>query len=606
MLERSTLHVLAALAEIGLPEALNVPVATFDPILRPLLRKSVKHAIAEATNRADSMPVEHVLRLAFVLRHADCPTQLHANDERAVLQAYRKLSAPFTGIPADQALRPGPGAYRTSADPHADHVSIGPTRKARLFWPITSPLVALTLAGAMGVAAWYAAPYFVPTPEERFRKTALGKTLDEPLTDYVSQVGHHNGVEAKARLLTPEVEREIGSRAFTALEKAVDLVPETTVSFDPSVDSASGPLFASLNALNGELYEAHEPALVLGYVQGGAPQRAVWLTSYFVERRDELTIDGVPMRTAWGRRIDALNLVDDALYKAYAEDWTVLSVDRVEEELVKLLLAPMANGAPLGPREYDVADKSPKAELARVIGPLLAQEMEAKAHVTSDDATRALRALLARNAAAFDLGRKGYSLEATSRLQLPPWLVRRLLRAKAEHPGEGALLDEVLRTNDRMAVYRQSIAPAVHELAFLEEEEFTGRLYYEQHLGDAELPRLGEAGATKKMRAVASAELALLTRPQSCPRLALWRVASMAYDPLSSGDFAIGVVLAKALYDELGIPVPEAAAGADEAYARILEHVMGMPENDVRAAALRAYVKLFDAPPPALTRTRLS
>ena len=612
MMERATLQVLAELAEIGLPEAVDVHVAAFDPLLRPVLRRCVRRAIAEAVatapDKADSGANEHLLYLAFVLRHPGCPRQLHASDELAVLDAYRTLSAPFTGIPADQARRPRPGIYRANADPNPEPAPTVPRRTTRRFWPLTSPVVTLLLATVIGVVFRYAAPYFVPSAEERFRRTAFGRSLDEPLTDYISEVGHGKDGEARARLLVPEVERQIGSEAFTNLARAVDLVPQAVLSTSSSTDSAAAPLFDELNALNAQLSERKVPALLLGYAQGGALSRAVWITSYFVERRTELTLNGQSLRTAWGRRLDGLNLVDDALYKLEAEDWVVLSLERVEEDLVQMLLGSMASGAPLGPREYHPTDTSTRAAQARILGPLLAEEMEARAQITPEAAERAYRALAARNGAALDLRGKGYALEATSRLQLPPWLVRRMLRTKATRPADAPLIEELLRTNERMSVYRQSIAPAVDELALLEEEEFAGRLFYEKNLADAEVPRALAIGLTKGMRAVASAELALLTRAQSCPRLALWRVASMAYQPLSAGDYAVGALLVHALFRRLPIPgTPRAGTldPDDDALAAALEAVMRMPPERLRDAADQAYAELFGRPPPVLTRKAL-
>jgi hypothetical protein len=599
MMERATLQVLAELAEIGLAEAVDVHVAAYDPIVRPLLRRRVRLAIAEAAQRTETGGSEHPLYLAFVLRHPDCPSPIDVNDERAVLAAYRKLSAPYTGIPIDQALRPRPGAYRASANPHGEPGPTAPRARSRRFWPITSPLVVALLATIVGAASWYAAPYLVPSAEDRFRKTAFGASLDEPLTDYVSEVGHGKEIDAlpfKEELLAPAVEREIGAGAFTALGRAVDLLPQASASPIPSTDAAAAPLFDALNALNSELLEHGVPALLLGYAQGGAEARAVWITSYFVERRTELRFDGLPFRTAWGRRIDGLNLVDDVLYKADAEDWVVLSLERVEEELVKTLLGAMANGAPLGPTEYHPTDTSSRAQQARALGPLLAEEMAARAHVNPAEAERAFRAIKSRNDATLDLRTRGYSIEPSYALQLPPWLVRRVTRTRATRPADAPLIEDLLRMNTRMAIYRQSIAPAVDELASLEEEEFAGRLSYER-LEDADASRPWAAGMTKAMRAVASSRLALLARPQGCPRLALWRVASLVYQPLSSADYEVGSALVRSLLEQLALPSDGSGAA--------LDRMMRMPPERVRDAAQRAYRELFGRVPPVLTRKPL-
>jgi hypothetical protein len=600
MLERATLQVLAEVAEIGLAEAVDVPMAAYDPILRPVLRRNVRRALA-AAGHVEPRAGEHRLYLAFVLRHPSCPAGLDPSNERAVLEAYRTLSEPFTGIPAHQALRPRPGAYRASADPHGASPAALKVPKRRR-WIITPSLVAVLLSTVAGLGLWYAAPYFMPTAEERFRKTALGVSLDDPLTDFVSAIGRGKDADARSLLLAPDVQKQIGPKAFADLTQVADLVPETTVAIAPSTDVAAAPLFAAINGLNEELYQRKVPALLLGYAQGEAPKRGVWVTSYFVQRRNELLLDGHPVRVVWGRRIDSLNLVDDALYKAEAEEWAVLSLERIEDELVKLLLGSMAEGAPLGPTEYHPTDSSPRASLARALGPLLAEEMEAKAHLTPEDAERAFRALATRNAAVLDLRGLGYSLETSSRFQLAPWLVRRMVRARGGRPGDRALIEELLRMNDRMRVYRQSVAPAVDELALLEEEEFAGKLFAED---DPAKAREG-SDLPAALRPVASSELAMLTRPQDCPRLALWRVASMAYQPLSGGDYQIGSRIVEALFSQLALPgLPDDFDSRDKAFEDALLATMRMPPEHVRDAATRAYKQLFDAAPPVLARKTL-
>ena len=53
--DRTTLQILAQLAEIGIADALAVPLGAFDPLLRPMLRGRVRRALDAA--RAASLQV---------------------------------------------------------------------------------------------------------------------------------------------------------------------------------------------------------------------------------------------------------------------------------------------------------------------------------------------------------------------------------------------------------------------------------------------------------------------------------------------------------------------------------------------------------------------
>src|SRR3954465_10533405 len=94
-LQKATLTVLAEAAEIGLPEAATVPAAAYDPFLRGSIKRRVRAAVDVATTRArPNAPPDPVVRLAFVSLHPAQP-KIDPNDDRAIEEAYEKLSAPL-------------------------------------------------------------------------------------------------------------------------------------------------------------------------------------------------------------------------------------------------------------------------------------------------------------------------------------------------------------------------------------------------------------------------------------------------------------------------------------------------------------------------------
>lgn len=601
MLDRATLHVLAEAAEIGLPEAAMVPVRAYDPFLRPGIKRRVQKAIDEAERRTTHKRGDHVLRVAFLSRHAQAPQGLDLDDQRAVELAFEALAAEHLP-PKPTDGTPKGGAYRGSArDPDAALEAGLETKRRKRFWPITTPLLATTLLGACVTAAVFAAPYMIPSPAERFRKTPAGQALVEPLTELVAR----KTKAPRAKLLAPEVRKQIGGPATDALAKTLDTVSEVEASTG-DIDTATRPFFASLNATNARLHEAKMPVYLHGYASGPDGRRGVWITSYFVERRDELTFEDGTFRVAWGRRLDHLNLNDENIYKATAEDWAILSLDKVEEEFVQTLLSPIANGSPMFPVELTFPEGTARAELAKTAGRLVADEVKRASGLSASNADALRKAIARRNEAAVGLAKNGYRMGPTSRIELEPHRVKALEeRAALTTHDEKLLLDELLRMNGRMALYRTSVAPAVAELARLEEEELIGRLSGVKRLEAVTVAKLGPAGDLRG-RALASAELGMLARSQSCPRLALMRVARLVVDSEGYRRADISVVrdVLVELLIELG-QLPPLAEGAvhfvDDAFLNGLRATLEMPPEKVRDAAGKVYQRLFGRPAPKLT-----
>jgi hypothetical protein len=432
------------------------------------------------------------------------------------------------------------------------------------------------------------------TPEQKFRRSALGEALSTHLTDYVVYSARSRPLADAARkeLLSSRVERALGPEAYGAFSTALDVAVRAQRSHE-DVDAAMAPLFRELDAVDRRLSETHQPAFVTAYAYGSPGERTVWITSYYVRARAETVVDGARGRVVWGERLDSLNLTDLLAWKADASEWTLLSVDLIEEDFVRTLLKAVAVREPLR--------GMPEATAA------VAGEIYASSKLTQKDAAAIDDWLGRRNLAALDLKAAGYAIDTTDRLQLPNWAVRELEGSR----GRAVQVDTMLRMNEALGAYREGFSSAVDLLASLHEQEFLVRLLEAPHQRDSSVQALAAQGVDyPDLRAAASSVLALLARPQVCPRLALWRAAAWAYDDrlYNVAMRRVGIVILGALMRELGLPDENEWAGqtpADDKFAAALRAAIARPPADVQAAAGRAYAALFGHPPPSYSRTLL-
>jgi hypothetical protein len=606
MIQKPTLHVLAEAAEIGLPEAASVPATAFDPALRPFIRRNVKRAVDAASARTTSKLGDHVLRLAFLDFLGTAPADLDPNDERAVAKAFDTLAAPYLPPrPTAASALPNGGAYRAIAADRDPATYAESARRAKRRWPITVPASIVAVLGVVATVALFLVPRLWPSPDARFRKTPFGKALGEPLTDVVVANDRKIDTDARAKILGSDVKGQIGPEAFGALERTIDELPRLRQSDETSVDDALKALYADVNELDAKLGAAKVPAHLHAYGSLASGRPVAWLSSYFVEQREELAFDGAPLRFVWGRRIDGLNLADNRLYKAHAEDWAIVSMDLLEQEFVQTLLAPLGKGAPLWPSD-SAPEKSARAELSVTAGRILAAELVEVTKVSPSEAAALHKAIAQRNEIAGSLSKSGYRLPATSGIELPAATVRRITRARDGNPRERALLEDFLRLNDRAASYRRDVAPAIAALTRIEEEELGGYIFEQKRVADVALPKLGEAADHPRGRALVASSLALLARKQDCTKLALWRLLQPALDS-QSYDGNAATAAAMALLNALGLgrPTDTFFFDDDEAFLRAFTKALELPPARLREGADAAYRDVFGHPPPSFTRKTL-
>jgi hypothetical protein len=586
LVDRATLDVLAHGAYVGILEAVLVPVSAHDPLLRPAIRRRVEAALDKARAKTKREDAEHVLRLAFLLAHPDAPSELAADDDKAVGELFEKLAAPLLPAPA-RSRTPGPaGAYREAAAERASVEEEAPRLRKRRFWPATTAVGLLVLAGAATAAAVAIVPSLVPTPKERFQKTALGAALGDDLSTVVANAGPSGDAAAvdasMARLTSAAVKRQAGDDAIVRLTEALDAVPAVTGSPLEDVDEAAAPVFRAVNQANEALRARGVPALLHAYASGSAGKYRVWLTSYFVERRSGLEVGGLAVDVAWGRRLDYLNLADSQLYKGAHEGWVVLSRDSVDEELVEGILPALADGGalPLDAAREPADPRPPKATMA---GLAAGRAVRGELGVAATDAMALAEAIAARNVALVALQEARYVASPTWRIDLPPSRERSFKNAVEDGGPFKGLASSALSAQTRVKVAARPLEPALVRLSLLREEQFATRLEEEKHR------RVGSApGVDVRSLSVACADLATVARAQDTPALALYLLVRRAHaspnrvEAHAAREALASFVLAVA---ERAPPGSRSAHLDDDTLARAFEESDGR----IQAAGRRAY-----------------
>ncbi len=576
-------------AEIGLLETVSMPVRAFDPFLRPMLRAGVKRAFEAASKATTITEPGHILRLAYLEAHPQKPN-VNPNDIQAVASAFGALTA---RAPKRDAIKVG--GYRSTASVASDDVApesaAPPKRKKR--WPVTTAFVALLLVGTAVPIAVKVVPFFIPSPLAKFRQTPLGVALGDPLTDFVLGYGKSGeGKAAKANVVSPAVRTQIGPDAIAALEDTLTRTPEASASEAATPDEALGDLFKSVNKTNQLFSDGNIPALLHVYGEGYPGRRAVWLVSYFVERRTFLSYDNLRFSVAWGRRIDTLNLNDAHAYKGAQEDWAILSLNKIEEQFVEKWLGGLETCGPMGfVQQFKEDDHSAQAELAREAGKRACEEVK-KVNFSPSDAASLNRHIEDRNRLAVALRDANFSVMPNSRMEIAPSIVRSLREHIERDSRHKSLVESYLKYNDRIAVYRRSADAAIALIAAVEEEGFVGQLAHEALGKDRpHVPGFRSIDSGK----FASA-LTLLAHAQASPRIALWYVIRRAIDGDRDLRFAC-----ESLFEKLGSSNMD-SNWVDDEFMVFAKKALETDPAEIRRLAALVYREVLGRAPPTFAR----
>lgn len=579
MLRDATLHCLARAVDVGLLVAAPAGATRYDPLARGAVRRSVRAALRDAA-AATHVPAEgdgeiHHLRLAF-LQRAGRAQGIDPNDVAQVTGAY---VAAASGYP----------------------------RAGLTFWPLS----AFAFVAIVAVAATAIALFFWPTPEDRFRKTAFAKSLDEPLTAYVIAIAKQQTPAGLARLqktrdeiLTSSVKSQIGSDAAQQLGDVLLHAANIANVAPEAVEAETKELDASLSELNLRLAAHKVPACLDAYVVPRQSGAAVWVLGYYAKRQVKVSLDGDATTVFWGSRIDNLNFTSGGgAYKSGEGRSVIISLDDLEGEVLREIFPALGGDGKLslgGGAFEGGASSVPKAQ--KRLTELVRGEI-AKAGLVGDAMAVDIGELVSRR----DVVLAGLRFEGRGgrKLRLSPRWTDELRALRDITANQALKLDDRLASPD----YVRAVARVVDVFALLQEEEFVGHLHaYKEK--DLESPQelKDAAGSSVLARATLASRLAVLARPRPFVFTELARVATYAMTPgFAAWAMRGAAVLLAELERELEGSGGEWMKGTldrdglSDALVRICAH---KPE-EVTAAAERVYQRLFKRPVPKLTRDLL-
>ncbi len=563
-------------------ETATAGATRYDPLLRGAVRSSVRAAVRRAASATHFAPERdgeaHHLRVAFLDR-AGRLAGIDPNDVAAVAAAYGAASR---GYP----------------------------RQGKTFWPVTaSLLLAIVLASVTTVAL-----FFRPTMEERFRKTPLATALGEPLTSYVVAIAKQQTPTGLARLqknrdaiLAADVKAQIGDEA--ALELGDVLLHAANIAnvAPEAIEAETKSLDASLSVLNLKLAKRKVPACLDAYIVGRANGVAIWVLGYYAKRQVEVTVDGDTSTVFWGSRLDELNFTSGGgAYKSGEGRSIIISLDDLEGEVLRQVLPALGGDAvlALGSGTFDASAASTVPKAQKALTSRVRAEIS-KAGLISDTMAVEIAELVSRRDVVLAEmrweGRGGRKLKL-----VPRWADD--IRAIGDLTAK-----QVMKLDDRLGSpdYVRAVARVVDVYALLQEEEFVGYLHAYKDKSLESPPELKEiAGASALSRATLAARLALLARPQPFVFAELTRIATYAMSP----DYAAwarrgAAVLLAALERELdssaqAVWLAEGIFDRD-GLADALVRIGARTPDEIRAAADRAYTKMFKRAVPKLERRAL-
>ncbi|GMV43851.1 MAG: hypothetical protein AMXMBFR64_55670 [Myxococcales bacterium] len=615
MIRPIVLDALAVAVQEGREEPAWERLRGCDPLLRPLSSARLRSALRDAwlAVHPDDPPA-HALRLAYLI-------------------AAR-------AVPDD----PSPGAVEAA---------FGATRHpppSRRWW-VTWSACGVALCAMAAIIAWAALAPSNP------RATPAGRLLGKSLGSWVvaldrwgrDQSPETEGPLAEARAaLLDGAPGAIGEAPAAALRHLVDMAEAVVgpVGRDEAQgraggetprggggDAASGEgsgeasrptpapptdaFYAAIAALDRALGEAGQPYFVDGevLVEGGI--RSIILTSFVVERERRLRSGDLSERLLHIRRLDTLNWERPHLgYTRDTLDVALVVADQVDGLVVVRVLPALApSGAmPLASR----SDRESAGWVAAVesrAGLAVREQLGRLPGLDGADAARAAD-LLSRRREALDrvrreLRRSGATFEDPETLALPDSLVSQLDgKAPSEDLRQLRSIDDALDDNGVRAAFA-----ALHEAVSSSVERHEAQHRLDLALGEAFVVPEALRAATGAAETVPSwvrrsalelsAYLSELARDDRTLQVNLALAARFALDEdlWGTAESYATLVLLDALGEEAGVAREEMVPGRVVRRARVATRVIDLlelPPESVRAAAKRAWERLFARPLPAL------
>ncbi|MBK8941862.1 MAG: hypothetical protein IPM79_30735 [Polyangiaceae bacterium] len=563
-MSKAVLYTLAQAAAVGEPELATQPAAAFDPLQRPFVKLAVKRAIAKARASTKSENGEHILRLAFLQTHGSAPQSV--DDEEAVKAAFEQKARPF-------------------------ETAKKPTRV------VTMIVVALGLLGIAG--GLYLK--FRASDDERFLKSPLGLAFSLPLSRY-STGQDAKADDARLEILSEPVKDQIGDKAFSMLEDALDARGAFVGSKEPFPIAAKAASSKGA-AFNEALEKKGLPAfLVLEPLQTDVGVKKLIYYAYHVQERAELGVGDQKLKVVWGYRMDdaggfgwvSINVPQGSDYAVVnlsekSELWTQLIVPHIVRQTAS---GQITQGAP---EEMTALEKRLRTVMKDELRECVKIEDAAVERIASLLEQRHDRYVSVEKSFKIVLDKKTVFQNPTKRVEL-------------DKMRNDPLVDEAIRWDDKLRDEYEPVTKAIAPFAALDEEIFLYGLLLERSNKPQEAGP--DAVDTSKFagRYRTAGMLSAFGHERACYALDLHQFVFQALqDKTSWGRREARVAALSGILGELGLATVDQWYDGrldEKLLATALDEALRKKPGELRAAAKAAYVKEFGADPEMYKREK--
>lgn len=314
------LYVLAQAGYAGEMEYALMPARVADPLARPFLKSAVKAAIAKAEAATKEQKSDHVLRLAFLMKAGKVPAGASPDDVEAIQAAFTEHAKP----------------YETP-------------RKTR--W-LATPLLAVGVLAAAGTVAWLK---FKPSANESFMTSPFAISLAQPLTDFVGPKKHD---EAKAILLSDPVKDQLGD-TFPLWKETIE-GPAKLYESGANFPEAAKVVQKTTSDLNDALAKKKLPVYVS--LQPKEASKSHTFLSLEVVDRAHVTVGDKALRVVEGYRMDNVEDGWQLVAQSEGSDWVRVNLSLYSHYWLDLIAPSVYRGKPIA--TLPTAGEGPKLDKA--------------------------------------------------------------------------------------------------------------------------------------------------------------------------------------------------------------------------------------------------
>ncbi|MFO0616270.1 MAG: hypothetical protein U0414_26990 [Polyangiaceae bacterium] len=571
------LYVLAQAGYAGEMEYALMPARVADPLLRPVLKSSVRSAIKRAEAATKEQKSDHVLRLAFLLEAKKVPEGTSNDDVGAIQAAFAEHAKPYEAV------------RKTS-------------------WSMTPLLVVAGLA-AGGTVAYL---QLKPTANESFMSSPFAIAVAQPLTDFVGAKKHEDG---KKILLSDPVKDQLGDTWplwRDTIEGPAKLY-ESGANF-PEVAKA---VQKTTSDLNDALAKKKLPVYVS--LQPKEASKSHTFIAFEVVDRATAKIGDKSLRIVEGYRMDDVDDGWQLVAQSEGSDWVRVNLSLYSHYWLDLIAPSVYRGKPIstvptsgeGPKLDKALSAAFKGEINQCIG-------------LDDKALDALSVAVEERRPRFETIAKKFKAYDDAPRNKPIFLTP-AVRADMTK----ALKDEatpLLEWEDKVRAKVTDYSKVLVEFARADEHAW---IYAHQNLETPPPPPKGDEGQDRPKRPMLAPKyndlagwLAFLASKPKCYRLGLSYVILLATKPHEGGTKTVAELQqdfpdfpADWVFDK-GLTLIDGPGGLDLAVYLVLGE-LGLDTNplvgatallkktdeEIQAAAQKAYEKRFGHAPTAYART---